>query len=126
LDNQQQTDRVHSGGGVAYNGKTLSRAKAKGGRMSARASANYYATYGGKRGDHDRARLAARTSRANDSDCAACHSAPAGTNGLCQSCNGLVTRSDPAAAYGGEPGNLSRTSSGLEADNIVTAEPEAA
>jgi hypothetical protein len=111
---------------VAHSGKTLSRAKANGGRKTAKTARNYYATFGGKNGDHERARQAAQQANTDAGTCAACHSAPASTNGLCTTCDGLVQRAKPAAAYGAEPGNLSRTSSGLEADNIVTAEPEAA
>jgi hypothetical protein len=118
--------KVHSGGGVAHSGKTLSRAKANGGRKTAKTARNYYATFGGKSGDHERARQAAQQANTDAGTCAACHSAPASTSGLCTTCDGLVQRASPAAAYGAEPGNLSRTSSGLEADNIVTAEPEAA
>jgi hypothetical protein len=106
----------------ASSGKNTSAGKAKGGRMSARSARSYYATFGGRRGDHERAKHAAAQQRAPGT-CMACDSAAdIDASGLCVSCASIVQRADaPAAAYGGEPGNLSRTSGGTEADNIVTS-----
>jgi hypothetical protein len=106
----------------ASSGKNASAGKAKGGRMSARSARSYYAAFGGRRGDHERAKHAAAQSRAPGT-CMACdNAADIDASGLCASCASIVQRADaPAAAYGGEPGNLSRTSGGTEADNIVTS-----
>jgi hypothetical protein len=106
----------------ASSGKNASAGKAKGGRMSARSARSYYATFGGRRGDHEHAKHAAAQSRAPGT-CMACdRGADIDASGLCVSCASIVQRADaPAAAYGGEPGNLSRVSGGTEADNIVTS-----
>jgi DNA-binding MarR family transcriptional regulator len=72
--------------------------------------------------DHDRKRAQSRAAAA-EGTCTACGQKPQQPDDeLCADCAKLVTRAGkPASAYGGEPGNLSRTSGGTEADNIVTS-----
>jgi len=107
--------------GAFSQGRNASAGKAKGGRKVAQTARNYYATFGGRRGDHERARKAADTRKPGT--CMACDSAgQIDGSGLCTDCADRVQRVAPAAAYGGERGNLSRASGGTEADNIVTSD----
>jgi hypothetical protein len=104
-----------------FSGKHSSAGKAKGGRTTSRQN-SYYRIHGAKQREHDRAREAARKTDTNA--CMACQSAPVAKDGLCIDCASVVQRARPAAAYGAEPGNLSRASSGTEADNVILSEVE--
>jgi hypothetical protein len=108
--------------GIAVSGKDVDARKRKGGQSSASKNA-YYRIHGGNSAQHAISRELVR--HKDQHACAACQSAPAKSTGLCVVCESRVTRVKSGAAYGGEPNNLSRTGSGLEADNIITTDTAA-